>query len=104
MVGHVTHTGDLRNTRNQGLLDPFLECYIRHAAALATATELQHRDTTFNYVDQLDLTAMAGQARIDLGLQQVVDTVVQRARSEEHTSELQSRENLVCRLLLEKKK
>src|SRR5690606_39496292 len=28
----------------------------------------------------------------------------QQARSEEHTSELQSRENLVCRLLLEKKK
>src|SRR5690606_41601077 len=27
-----------------------------------------------------------------------------RARSEEHTSELQSRENLVCRLLLEKRK
>src|SRR6266511_3966045 len=27
-----------------------------------------------------------------------------RVRSEEHTSELQSRENLVCRLLLEKKK
>src|SRR5207302_5933586 len=30
------------------------------------------------------------------------DTMEQR--SEEHTSELQSRENLVCRLLLEKKK
>src|SRR5690606_41764885 len=30
---------------------------------------------------------------------QVIDS-----RSEEHTSELQSRENLVCRLLLEKKK
>src|SRR5690606_42007068 len=29
---------------------------------------------------------------------------LQRLRSEEHTSELQSRENLVCRLLLEKKK
>src|SRR5690606_40913186 len=28
----------------------------------------------------------------------------QKSRSEEHTSELQSRENLVCRLLLEKKK
>src|SRR2546427_8809799 len=27
-----------------------------------------------------------------------------RARSEEHTSELQSQSNLVCRLLLEKKK
>src|SRR5690606_39675185 len=35
-----------------------------------------------------------------------VDAVLaaQVARSEEHTSELQSRENLVCRLLLEKKK
>src|SRR5690606_40158169 len=29
---------------------------------------------------------------------------VSSSRSEEHTSELQSRENLVCRLLLEKKK
>src|SRR5436309_5352225 len=29
---------------------------------------------------------------------------IPEARSEEHTSELQSRENLVCRLLLEKKK
>src|SRR5690606_42105700 len=31
-------------------------------------------------------------------------TGARRLRSEEHTSELQSRENLVCRLLLEKKK
>src|SRR5690606_39309072 len=31
-------------------------------------------------------------------------TISQCARSEEHTSELQSRENIVCRLLLEKKK
>src|SRR2546430_9501326 len=30
--------------------------------------------------------------------------VLQSARSEEHTSELQSQSNLVCRLLLEKKK
>src|SRR5690606_39936164 len=30
--------------------------------------------------------------------------MLREARSEEHTSELQSRENLVCRLLLEKKK
>src|SRR5690606_39444887 len=29
---------------------------------------------------------------------------MRKRRSEEHTSELQSRENLVCRLLLEKKK
>src|SRR5690606_39523569 len=32
------------------------------------------------------------------------DPILQKHRSEEHTSELQSRENLVCRLLLEKKK
>src|SRR5690606_41570574 len=34
----------------------------------------------------------------------VDDPLIQDMRSEEHTSELQSRENLVCRLLLEKKK
>src|SRR5690606_41944005 len=33
-----------------------------------------------------------------------IDGLVVIGRSEEHTSELQSRENLVCRLLLEKKK
>src|SRR5436309_7504154 len=32
------------------------------------------------------------------------DSAPKASRSEEHTSELQSRENLVCRLLLEKKK
>src|SRR2546428_5109270 len=33
-----------------------------------------------------------------------VETAVRSRRSEEHTSELQSRSDLVCRLLLEKKK
>src|SRR5690606_39516807 len=40
-------------------------------------------------------------------LHRAVARLVRRSasgRSEEHTSELQSRENLVCRLLLEKKK
>src|SRR5688572_32567402 len=32
------------------------------------------------------------------------ETVINLRRSEEHTSELQSQSNLVCRLLLEKKK
>src|SRR5690606_41352035 len=39
---------------------------------------------------------------LDLSCQQGNPHVI--GRSEEHTSELQSRENLVCRLLLEKKK
>src|SRR5688572_31060002 len=34
----------------------------------------------------------------------VTSLIVTNARSEEHTSELQSQSNLVCRLLLEKKK
>src|SRR3712207_7745579 len=34
----------------------------------------------------------------------VEDKVIVEGRSEEHTSELQSRQYLVCRLLLEKKK
>src|SRR5207302_11080496 len=34
----------------------------------------------------------------------LIRLIAQIERSEEHTSELQSRENLVCRLLLEKKK
>src|SRR2546421_7982387 len=35
---------------------------------------------------------------------QLVESLFAQARSEEHTSELQSRSDLVCRLLLEKKK
>src|SRR5438874_9405737 len=50
----------------------------------------------------------AGAARIQHGHERPADLrpqhVDQQARSEEHTSELQSRRDLVCRLLLEKKK
>src|SRR5690606_40415117 len=46
----------------------------------------------------LEAWAAAG-GRTDYGT-----NVPGKDRSEEHTSELQSRENLVCRLLLEKKK
>src|SRR5690606_18009018 len=42
---------------------------------------------------------------LPLGVSVAFNEVFKRqSRSEEHTSELQSRENLVCRLLLEKKK
>src|SRR5690606_39611893 len=42
---------------------------------------------------------------VELGMKMdSLDGRLRTNRSEEHTSELQSRENLVCRLLLEKKK
>src|SRR5690606_39755020 len=47
------------------------------------------------------VVAGAGEQRAQQGLRAVAGLA---RRSEEHTSELQSRENLVCRLLLEKKK
>src|SRR2546422_6921004 len=71
------------------------------------------RSTLFPYTTlfrSLTVTPTAGQtgttvisltATDELGLR---DTVTILARSEEHTSELQSRLHLVCRLLLEKKK
>src|SRR5690606_41854704 len=46
----------------------------------------------------------ARQRRLAGEAARLVDRNGSRGRSEEHTSELQSRENLVCRLLLEKKK
>src|SRR3712207_8624809 len=51
------------------------------------------------YEGQIDL-----QWRNDTDTGIYVDTQWTPARSEEHTSELQSRQYLVCRLLLEKKK
>src|SRR5690606_40021697 len=69
----------------------------------------------------LDLPALFPATRLDAGeRQRIVRTLAEEegtlpfaarlglqrragCRSEEHTSELQSRENLVCRLLLEKK-
>src|SRR5215475_11453175 len=57
--------------------------------------------------DAGDLEAGHGEHRLEkpaVGAELGADVLGVVARSEEHTSELQSRENLVCRLLLEKKK
>src|SRR2546430_13016958 len=42
--------------------------------------------------------------RVRVSLDDFLEVLSRQARSEEHTSELQSQSNLVCRLLLEKKK
>src|SRR5690606_9332986 len=51
-----------------------------------------------------DQTSAAARALVEPFMTRFASVPTSQARSEEHTSELQSRENLVCRLLLEKKK
>src|SRR5207244_10662381 len=63
----------------------------RHAAAKSLSIAAYHRHTWRPAIRSTD--SHAGNASIDKDL----------ARSEEHTSELQSPDHLVCRLLLEKK-
>src|SRR2546427_9533886 len=69
---------------------------------------------TLSLHDALPISRPAVLGRVELvshgeHLKQVADSLerapsqTQRERSEEHTSELQSQSNLVCRLLLEKK-
>src|SRR5690606_39751073 len=59
--------------------------------------QAQLRGRGWQVQPQADWTATLGLLDDDV-------PAARQARSEEHTSELQSRENLVCRLLLEKKK
>src|SRR5258708_28821022 len=67
------------------------------------------RSTLFPYTtlfrsqrDELGRTIVARRPALEEGADALVRSAV--ARSEEHTSELQSPDHLVCRLLLEKKK
>src|SRR5438477_2533476 len=66
------------------------------------------RSTLFPYTTLFRSSPNHGSAAADHSIQAVppadLSGLVRDARSEEHTSELQSHVNLVCRLLLEKKK
>src|SRR6266511_5690876 len=62
------------------------------------------RDQKLSEDDQLRAAGYFGKVHVRRKPSGGRDPGGQLARSEEHTSELQSRENLVCRLLLEKKK
>src|SRR5688572_33362581 len=60
------------------------------------------RSTLFPYTTLF--RSLAELLRRHRGQQQRCKRQCEKTRSEEHTSELQSQSNLVCRLLLEKKK
>src|SRR2546430_10990155 len=61
-----------------------------------------HRGDVIRFVD-LDREALAERAKCRFQLIEARGVAKIEQRSEEHTSELQSQSNLVCRLLLEKK-
>src|SRR5690606_39872006 len=60
--------------------------------------------TTAGGNNEIGVAVSGFQPRFNWPLVNAPTASAQLTRSEEHTSELQSRENLVCRLLLEKKK
>src|SRR5438445_2297386 len=61
----------------------------------------RYRHFCLDVCDEPKVKRMFGELRKAFGR---LDALINNARSEEHTSELQSRQYLVCRLLLEKKK
>src|SRR2546429_4507004 len=62
------------------------------------------RSTLFPYTTLFRSPPRARAVRQELGIEHLLRGARELQRSEEHTSELQSRLHLVCRLLLEKKK
>src|SRR2546427_3320124 len=78
-------------------LFPYTTLFRSHRRGIHADAKRRHRLAEFadgGFILRVDSDRVAQAAE----LQQA------RARSEEHTSELQSQSNLVCRLLLEKKK
>src|SRR5207302_6247199 len=72
----------------------------------ATAYEVQWSKKRYPFMPEPAPQNQNALGTMTLGTSTVLghERIALLARSEEHTSELQSRENLVCRLLLEKKK
>src|SRR5690606_29858409 len=72
-----------------------------HLTLIQTISNESHKLAIFTENGKL----VEGYNSICIQIKDHNDQLISNAnRSEEHTSELQSRENLVCRLLLEKKK
>src|SRR5690606_11524293 len=85
---------------------------VRHGLRAGAAVHVEQRCVPARRIEvgRLDHPAVQRNAVRGLeleelgGLEAELTDALRDGRSEEHTSELQSRENLVCRLLLEKKK
>src|SRR5690606_41311271 len=90
-------------------LFPYTTLFRSDAQQLANAIQYLERMTRLNksllLLSKIENRQFASGEMLDFNarLRRQADDFSE-LRSEEHTSELQSRENLVCRLLLEKKK
>src|SRR5439155_8352110 len=91
--------GGVLTTQDVATLDQRTEGWI--AALQLAALSMQGRDDPASFI-----AGFAGDDRyiVDYLVEEVLQRQSEDVRSEEHTSELQSRGHLVCRLLLEKKK
>src|SRR5690554_4669570 len=85
------------------VMDLLLSAVIKLGARLARPGEFTERAFLNDKIDLVQAEAIAD--LIDSSSEQAARSALKSLqRSEEHTSELQSRPHLVCRLLLEKKK
>src|SRR5260370_11347286 len=97
----------MAHARNVGPMFPRRCCRSAPAGGSARGRRNRRRDSHAELVlELLDQLGQLDYRQAADRLENVVDTHtgLRRHRSEEHTSELQSHLNLVCRLLLEKKK
>src|SRR5690606_5469785 len=86
-----------------GHLDEVIRGTMENRSLIATAI-LGREEDIARQMDMIDANLRQISERWEAFLATNLTPEERRLRSEEHTSELQSRENLVCRLLLEKKK
>src|SRR5690606_34674292 len=85
-----------KNTAKEYEVKPYFLKQYQHRWYLIAAHGKKQKSFALERIQNVELTKETFQANIE----QIKQSLLQR--SEEHTSELQSRENLVCRLLLEK--
>src|SRR5207253_5368716 len=78
----------------------------QQGSTFRSGTLASNGDAVNAATDHHDLEPLAIQGRAGFlrDVHTILDAIPRLRRSEEHTSELQSRGHLVCRLLLEKKK
>ena len=78
MVGLVAYATQLGNTLHQRLLDTVLKGEIHRRATLAATAEFQRGDLVFGELDQRDIAAVRGKARVDFRVEVIVDLLFQR--------------------------